>query len=316
MLIELFLVYGEELLKYDFGPQHPLTSARLALFWRILKGSGMLERESIFLTEPEMAIEEDVLFFHSKDYVDFVKKASERGYGLLDYGDTPAFKGVYEAAGYVAGSTLKVLDAIASNSAEHAFNPMGGLHHARRDSAGGFCVFNDPGIAVAKALEKGIGKILYVDIDAHHGDGVLYGFYEDPRVFIVDVHEDGRFLYPGTGFRYEEGAGEAKGTKVNIPLLPGSGDEELLSALEGARSFMEHSEAELILLQCGADGLETDPLTHLKYSLDGHRRAIELIHGVAHDICGGKLLALGGGGYDEEATARAWLGLVDELSKP
>lgn len=302
------------MLKYSFGGSHALRSDRMLAFWSALQGARVLEHDDLVLGEPVLAEEAEILLFHTKEYIEFVKRASRSGIGYLDYGDTPAFKGVYEAASYVVGSTLQGLRAVMSGEAEHAFNPMGGLHHARRDRAGGFCVFNDPSIAIAAGeREYGLERILYMDIDAHHGDGVLYGFYEDPRVFIADVHEDGRFCYPGTGFRWETGAGEAKGTKLNIPLKPGAGDLELEGAIGEIEEFADRAEPELIVLQCGADGLCGDPLTYLCYSLEGHRNAVKLAHDLARRHCDGKLLALGGGGYNRASTAKAWLGVVEEL---
>jgi len=261
-----------------------------------------------------MATREEVEAFHDPEYVEFVRRVSERGTGYLDYGDTPAFKGVYEASMWVVGATLTALEAVISGRATRSFNPIGGLHHARRDRASGFCVFNDVAIAIAIALEAhSVERVLYVDIDAHHGDGVFYGFYDDPRVWIFDVHEDGRYLYPGTGFRHERGSGDALGTKLNYPLPPGAGDQELLKAMEELESFASEASPDLIILQAGADGLASDPLTHLLYSTKGYVAAVSKVRELANELCNGRLVAVGGGGYDRRALAQAWIGLIEEL---
>ncbi|MGH9909994.1 MAG: acetoin utilization protein AcuC, partial [Nitrososphaerales archaeon] len=191
------VMYGDALAKYGFGGSHPWGSDRLYAFWSKFQSDGLDKMENIVIEEPVMADEEALLNFHSKAYVEFVKKASVFGQGFLDYGDTPAFKGVFEATSYVVGSTLKALDMVMKKKVDHAFNPIGGLHHARREFAGGFCVFNDIGVAIAAARNNyNVKKVAYIDIDAHHGDGVFYEFNNDPNVFIVDVHEDGKYLYP------------------------------------------------------------------------------------------------------------------------
>jgi len=314
-MTELCLIFGEELLLYSFGPGHPMRSDRITSFWKELEKSGLLRDREIEVCNPVMAKREDLLLFHDEEYVRFVEEASRRGIGVLDYGDTPAFSGVFEASCYVVGSTLLGLEKVMRKDALHAFNPMGGLHHARKNAAGGFCVFNDVAIAISKALrDYCVEKLLYVDLDAHHGDGVLYGFYDDPRVYIADVHESGRFLYPGTGFREEKGKGKAEGTKLNIPLNPGDGDEELLLAIEEVRSFARKVKPDIIIIQCGADGLSSDPLTHLRYSHEGHRLAVQAIHELAHELCEGRLVATGGGGYNRKDTAIAWVNVVDVLT--
>ncbi|MBI4258730.1 MAG: acetoin utilization protein AcuC, partial [Thaumarchaeota archaeon] len=236
---------------------------------------------------------------------------SKVGSGYLDYGDTPAFPGVFEASSYSAGSTLRGLDMVMKSEIDHAFNPMGGLHHARRDRAGGFCVFNDAALAIVRAKQHyHVKKVLYVDIDVHHGDGVFYELYDDPAVFIADIHENGKFLYPGTGFEFETGEGEAKGTKLNLPLAPGSGDKEFKEAFDQVIRFAQVAKPDLIVMQTGADGLKDDPLAHLQYSEEAHRYASSFLHTFAHSCCGGKIIAMGGGGYVVENCSRAWMAVV------
>ncbi len=268
------------------------------------KSSNLPRRERTYL-----------LLFHSKEFVDLVRDSSKRDeHTLLDYGDTPSFKGVYDASLFVVGSTLKCLKlAVEGNGETHFFNPVGGLHHARRERAGGFCVFNDCSIAMLKALSSGMAKVAYVDIDAHHGDGVFYGFESDPRIVIGDIHEDGRYLYPGTGFATETGKGTAKGTKLNIPLTPNSGDQEFIEAFDRLETFLRGFKPEMIFLQCGADGLEGDPITHLKYTKEAHSYATRKLHALAHELCDGRIIAMGGGGYNPENVEAAWSSVIHEL---
>jgi len=304
---DIGLYYGEELLRYSFPEPHKFNKQRITSFWEAVQILGLLERREIRVMKPVLASEELLELFHTKEYVDFVKRMSEIGSGLLDYGDTPAFKGVFEAASYVVGSAVDAVDKVMNDVVGHCFIPVGGLHHARRDRAAGFCVFNDIGVAIAYAKKKyGLSRILYVDIDAHHGDGVFYEFYDDPTVWIADIHEDGRYLYPGTGFREEDGSPRAPKTKLNIPLPPGSTDKEFVEAFKEVEEFARKVGPELILFQCGADGLEGDPLTHLKFTYRAHRHAAEVLHEIAHHFCKGRLVATGGGGYDEKNTAAAW----------
>jgi len=301
------VLFGPQLTLYSFGPHHPMNSSRILKFYELLP-------EGFVLLDPVMVGEEEIALFHRRDYIEFVKRMSERGSGYLDYGDTPAFKGVYEASAYVVGSTLRALDSVLTGEVDHAFNPMGGLHHARRGSAAGFCVFNDIGVLFEAARRRGLRKILYIDIDAHHGDGVYYEYEGDPEIFIVDVHEDGRYLYPGTGFEWERGKGEAEGTKLNITLKPGDGDSEFLARFEEAEEFMRGISPDLVVLQCGGDCLEGDPLTHLRCSPKVHKKVARVAHEIAHEKAGGRLVALGGGGYNPERVSLAWIDVIREMS--
>jgi acetoin utilization protein AcuC len=303
------VVIGKELSNYSFGEKHPLNSKRLDAFWSKLTLSDAMRSGGLKLLSPALTDERTVSSFHENDYINFVKKSSVTGSGYLDSGDTPSFKGVFDASLYAVGSTLLALDTVINkaNGIVHAFNPIGGLHHARRNAAGGFCVFNDIGIAIVQAREKyNIKKILYVDIDAHHGDGVFYEFEDDPDISIADIHEDGSFLYPGTGFESETGLGAAKGTKLNLPLQPGATDRDFLSAFTKIESFIESMKFELIIFQCGSDGLSGDPLTHLKYTDKSHEYAAQVLHRIAHEKSSGRIIGLGGGGYNNHNLATAW----------
>jgi acetoin utilization protein AcuC len=291
-----------------------MNRTRTRLFEESLRRAAAVRDGGIRVIAPKRSRDEDLVLFHTQRYVDFVKEASKAGEGYLDFPDTPAFPGVYEASLYSVGSTLYGMEAISDGSFDHFFNPVGGLHHAARDRASGFCVFNDAAIAVAKALKTGFDRVAYVDIDAHHGDGVYYGFESDPRVIIADIHEDGRTLFPGTGAEGERGKGEAVGSKLNIPLRAGSGDREFFEAFERVRRFIEESRPQFILFQCGADGLRGDPLSHLRYSAAAHALASERLHELAHDLCDGHIMALGGGGYSADNVDAAWSAVVAELS--
>jgi len=212
---------GEALARYGFGEGHPFGPDRMDAFWKEAVRQGLNKR--VVITDPVQAIEELIHRFHTSAYIERVKTLSETGEGFLDYGDTPAFKGVYEAASTVVGSGLAAIETVMQGEYPRCFIPIAGLHHARRDMAAGFCVFNDAGVLI-EALRSiyGIKRIAYADIDAHHGDGVFYAFEDDPDVWIADIHEDGRYLYPGTGHADETGKGGAKGSKLNLPLLPGA----------------------------------------------------------------------------------------------
>jgi acetoin utilization protein AcuC len=292
-----------------------MNKRRLEAFRLQAEATGLTKAPQIQWVEPTRAGRELLTLFHTDRYVKFVERASEQGTGFLDNGDTPAFTGLYDATAFVVGSTANLLDLMLRGNVDHSFNPMGGLHHARRDRAGGFCVFNDAGIAIELARHRhGLKRILYVDIDAHHGDGVFYEYYRDPDLWVADIHEDGRYLYPGTGGSTETGGPDASGTKLNIPMPPGAGDEEFATAFERVEKFATKAAPELVILQCGADGLRGDPLTHLAYTAAAHRRAAVRLHDVAHRHCAGRLLALGGGGYNPANVAEAWTAVIRGIS--
>ena len=300
---------GADLGRYGFGGGHPLNPERLEAFWQGFKAAGLEPAATV--CAPIQAERTAIERFHAPAYIERVIRQSKTGEGYLDYGDTPAFPGVYEAAATVVGSTLDALDRLMHGHCRRAFVPIGGLHHARRDSAAGFCVFNDCGVAI-ETLKSIYHQthIAYVDIDAHHGDGVFYGFEDDPTVIVADIHEDGRFLYPGTGAAHETGKGLAVGTKLNIPLLPHSDDKDFRQAWSRVEDFLIHAKPSFILFQCGADSLADDPLTHLGYSPKAHAYAAERLCEIADRYCQGRILGLGGGGYNLRNIAAAWTAVV------
>jgi acetoin utilization protein AcuC len=309
---ETCVYYGEALGRYGFGDGHPFGTDRLSAFWRELRRQGL--EDSVAVCTPVEATREAIERFHTRAYVDRVIAQSQSGWGYLDYGDTPAFAGVFEAAACVVGSTLDAVERVMAGACRSAFVPIAGLHHARRDRAAGFCVFNDCGVAIETLLGRhGLERVAYVDIDAHHGDGVYYGFEEDPRVLVADIHEDGRFLYPGTGFADEVGRGPAVGTKLNLPMPPAAGDSEFLAAWERVESFLRAARPQFVLLQCGADSLAGDPLTHLRFSVDAHAHAARRLRALADELAAGRLVALGGGGYNRDNLGRSWTAVVRAL---
>ena len=302
------LIYSDRFLDYNFGPSHPLRPVRVQLTHDLLKAKGILEGPTVSTLPPETATEQQILSFHEKEYVDLVKRYSEKGSGLLDMGDTPAFKGCYEATSLVVGASLKACDLLMQGKFAHAFNPSGGLHHAHPERASGFCIFNDPAVSIADLKSKhGVKRIVYLDIDAHHGDGVMYGFYDDPGVLDIDFHESGRYLFPGTGFPDETGAGKGVGFKVNVPLPPGTGDDAYLGAFQNiVPDLVRKFNPEIILVQCGADGHIDDRLAHLRMTTWTYGGIIREMHGLAHELCNGRFLLFGGGGYTLANVPRVW----------
>ncbi|HKZ74302.1 MAG TPA: acetoin utilization protein AcuC [Steroidobacteraceae bacterium] len=306
------VVASERLSRYGFSDGHPFGPDRYAAFMREFEARGLESRTTVL--EPRDASYEELLAFHTPEYVDFVRERSESGQGYLDAGDTPAFRGVYEAAACVVGATWVAAEAIASGRFRRAFVPIAGLHHAARDHAAGFCVFNDCGVAIELLRRRaGLRRIAYVDIDAHHGDGVFYAFEDDPDVIFADLHEDGRFLYPGTGDATETGRGAAAGTKLNVPLPPGSDDATFAAEWPRVLAHVRKFEPEFILLQCGADSIEGDPITHMRFSPAAHARAARDLAAMADELGHGRVLGTGGGGYNRVNIARAWNGVVEGL---
>jgi len=306
------LVSGPQIAAYGFPGGHPFGPDRHAAFIGELERSAA--RDRLERLAPVSATEAELLSFHTPGYVARVRAMSAAGSGYLDAGDTPAWPGVYEAAAYVVGATLLALRRIAGDGPPRAFVPIAGLHHAARDAAAGFCVFNDCGVAIEIARsELGMRRVAYVDIDAHHGDGVFYAFEDNPAVAFADIHEDGRYLYPGTGQRDETGKGDAVGTKLNIPLPPGADDQAFLAVWPDVEAHIAAAEPELIILQCGADSLGGDPITHLRFTEAAHAHAAARLRVLADRFAHGRLLALGGGGYDRGNLGRAWTRVCEAL---
>jgi acetoin utilization protein AcuC len=303
---------GADLARYGFGQGHPFGPDRLDAFWKQAQAAGLDARVKCCI--PVAAGRDSLERFHTREYVDRVIHQSQTGAGFLDFGDTPAFPGVYEAACYVVGSVLDAVQRLQADQCRHAFVPIAGLHHARRDSAAGFCVFNDCGIAIETLREVyGLQRIAYVDIDAHHGDGVFYAFEDAPWLVFADLHEDGRYLYPGTGAADETGRGAARGTKLNIPMPPAAGDDAFRAAWRRVESLLDEFRPGFNLFQCGADSISGDPITHLAYTPAAHGYAAAGLCRLADRHSSGRLLAMGGGGYNRRNLALAWSAVLEAL---
>jgi acetoin utilization protein AcuC len=300
---------GEKYFGYGFA-DHIFSPQRHYRVLEEIKRRNLLEHETLVKVKTKAASEEILKLFHAEEYIRRVKDLSAKGEGYLDYGDTPATMSIYEKACNVVWAAVEGIKEVWRGKIKKSFNMVGGLHHAFPERAAGFCVFNDVAIAIKHGLENlRIEKILYIDIDAHHGDGVFYGFYTNPKVWIADVHQIG--LFPGTGFRDETGEEKAKGTKINFPLIAGSGDEELLRCVQEIIKFGKRCEPEIILLQGGVDGFKEDPLTHLNYTLKGYLEAVKKISELAEGVCEGKLMFFGGGGYNYQNCAKAWSSVLE-----
>ena len=300
------LVYGPRSTTYDFGPAHPLTPRRFGTGISLLESLGAVPNLA-----PEPASDDELEWIHEARYLEVVKAFSRQP--LADHragigpGDTPAFAGMHEASASVAGGSLRAMEAILRGDALHAFHPGGGLHHAMAARASGFCVYDDPALAIARARRDGL-RALYIDLDVHHGDGVQSIHWNDPGVLTVSIHESGHSLFPGTGFADELGGPGAEGSKVNIALDPGTGELGWLEALEIALPALANAfQPEVIVSQHGADAHAWDPLAHLNVTTTAMGRAAHLIDSLAHLHTGGRWLATGGGGYDVyRVVPRVW----------
>jgi acetoin utilization protein AcuC len=313
MSAPLALFVGDLLASYGFPDGHPLGIDRQGAFWSEALKLGLDKR--VQLLTPRLATREELERFHTTEHVSWVKLRSEIGEGYLDYGDTPAFPGVFERGAAVAGTAIEGLERVMAGEASRTFQPIGGLHHARRGRSAGFCVFNDLGVVIDSLRSRfGTRRIGYVDIDVHHGDGIYYPYEADPGLIVVDIHEDGRFLYPGTGHARETGAGDAAGTKLNLPLPPRAGDPEFFAAWEKGLAHLQRYKPEFLILQAGADGLAGDPLADLQLTPAVHARVARDLRRLADELCGGRLMAFGGGGYDLGNLAAAWTAIARELA--
>ena len=303
------LVFGPRSLDYDFGPAHPLTPRRFGPGIDLLRALGAEPGLA-----PEPAPDDELLWSHTRHYVDVVRRFSELDHGFMEAeagigsgGDDPPFHGMHDAAAAVAGGSIRAVEAILRGDVQHAFHPGGGLHHAMPGRAAGFCIYDDPALAIARARQAGL-RVLYVDLDVHHGDGVEAIHAADPGVLTLSFHESGRYLFPGTGFVDEVGEGRAAGTVVNVPLEADSGEDAWLAAV---RSILPEVAAafgpDLIVSQHGADSHAWDPLAHLRNTTTAMGEAARLVDAVAHRFCAGRWLATGGGGYGVYAVVpRMW----------
>ena len=314
------VAYSDGFLRYDFGGGHALREVRVRLAHDLLCAYGLVSEGDRLAFVP--ATREDLLSAHTARYVDAVRGLPERPvreaaeFGLGP-GDNPIFAGMYDAAALQVGATIGACEAVVSGATVRAYNLGGGFHHAMADRASGFCIFNDPAIGIRRLLDRHrVRRVLYLDIDAHHGDGVQAHFYRDPRVITISLHEDGRFLFPGTGFVSEIGEGEGRGFSVNVPLPPGTADAGYRAAFDAivpplARAFRP----EVIVTQTGADAHAGDPLTHLALSTAAYEHVARTVDELSRELCGARWIAVGGGGYDVTACARVWTLIYAAMAK-
>ena len=307
------IVWDEGLLGYDLGGAHPLNPVRLDLTIRLARSLGVLD--GVTMLPPEPCPDEELRRIHTASYLDAVKSAPDArrpvGHGL-GTSDNPIFDRMHEASALVAGGSLLGASKIVSGEVDRAVNIAGGLHHAMPDYASGFCVYNDPALAIAWLLDHGVRRVAYVDIDVHHGDGVQAAFVQDPRVLTISLHQDPFTLFPGTGRPNEVGRGEAAGTAVNVALPGGTGDADWLRAFHAVVPGLLRTFApEVLVTQHGADTHVEDPLAHLELSVDGQRAAHRALRELAEQLAGGRWLALGGGGYSlYRVVPRSWTHLL------
>ncbi len=300
-------IYTDAYLDYDYGLTHPLKIIRLKLAYELIQATGLLKLPSVQYIPTRKAEEEDLAFFHTREYLSILKEASEGRFQASVYhyglgpGDNPVFKGVYEWSLWVTGATLQAVDFVASGEGGTAFNIAGGLHHALESRASGFCYINDPVIGIMKLLKKG-KRVVYLDIDAHHGDGVQKAFYRTDQVLTISLHETGHTLFPGTGFEYEIGEGAGEGYSVNLPFLPYTDDEIYLWAFEEiVPPLIQAYRPDVLVTQLGVDTFYNDPLTKLSLTIQGFEKVLRRIKSLSIPWA-----ALGGGGYDVSNVARAW----------
>jgi acetoin utilization protein AcuC len=309
------VIWDDAFTAYDFGPTHPMAPVRLDLTTRLARALGILDH--VDLVCPEAASDDVLATVHDRDYIAAVRRASadptsadvDRGLGTED---DPAFAGMHEASARIAQGTLEICRGVWQGDIDHGVNYCGGLHHAMRTHASGFCIYNDVGVGIQWLLDHGAQRVAYVDIDVHHGDGVERMFWDDPRVLTVSIHESGQHLFPGTGWPADVGGPSALGTVANVALPPATGDSSWLRALESvAVPLVRGFDPDVLVSQHGCDTHMHDPLAHLAITVDAQRRAHETLHDLAHEVAGGRWVALGGGGYElVEVVPRSWTHLT------
>lgn len=300
-------IYTDDYLRYDYGPTHPLRIIRLKLTYELIKAYGLLDLTEVEVIQTEKAKEEDLLRFHQKDYLAILKKANQGtakedfyAYGLGP-GDNPVFPGLFDWSLLVTGATIQAVEYVADGKGRIAFNIAGGLHHAMRNRASGFCYINDPVVGILRLLDRGL-RVVYIDLDAHHGDGVQKAFYDTDQVLTISLHESGHTLFPGTGFEFETGEGKGEGFSVNLPFPPYTEDETYLWAFEEVVPELIHLfKPDIVVTQLGVDTFYDDPLTNLRLSIYGFEKVCRRIKDLAP-----RWIALGGGGYQISNVARAW----------
>ncbi len=311
------VVWAPAMTAYNFGHSHPMAPERMELTAKLAGSLGLLALDHVTVAAPEVATDEELQSVHTPEFVAAVRRVSEnpgapdeaRGLGTED---DPAFAGMHEASARLAGGSLLAAAAVLDGSALRAVNFGGGMHHASRDRASGFCIYNDAALAIQRLLDGGVRRVAYVDVDAHHGDGTQSIFWDDPRVLTISLHESGLTLFPGTGFANEIGGPNAQGSAVNVALPAGTADAGWLRAFHAVvPQLVGAFEPEVIVSQHGCDSHRLDPLTHLNISVDGQREAATAIGNLAARYCGNRWISTGGGGYNVVSVVpRSWSHLI------
>lgn len=316
------LIWGDDDLKYDFGPDHPLKPIRVVLTVELIRSCGLVDADDVRTLPRAPFSTDDVLTMHEPAYVEAVMAASEDpegGAGFefgLGWGDNPTFRGMHDASLEVCGASVAAASAVWNGEVLHSFNPAGGLHHAMPGRASGFCIYDDPVAGINWLLDHGARRVAYVDVDTHHGDGVQAFYYRDPRVLTISLHESGHYLFPGTGFSDEVGEGDARGTALNVPLEPGTTGDIWLSAFDAVvPDALSAFDPDVLVTQLGCDTHATDPLAHLGLITDDYMKIASRLHDLAHRHAEGRWVAVGGGGYQlASVVPRAWTIYFAELS--
>lgn len=307
-------IYDEALAREIFRPDHPLKPVRVRYLYELLEAYQVFDGVWRWVAPPRPATEERILAVHSPDYVEIVRRYDREKsvpehalarYGITSYGDTPPFDGMYDYALLVCGASLEAARLVVEGQAGVAFNAAGGVnHHAHRDHASGFGIFNDAAVAIAWLRELGL-RVAYVDIDVHHGDGVEAIFEDDDRVLTISLHESTRSLFPGPrgGFAENIGTERGLGYAVNVPLAPATDDETWLWAFDQVvPPLLGAFKPDVLVTQLGVDTHFRDPLAHLQLTTHGFAAAVQRLVGLSP----GRWVALGGGGYHVPTAVRAW----------
>lgn len=313
------VVFDEQLTSYDFGPSHPMAPVRIDLTMALAREIGVLEHLDV--VGAAAATEDDLARVHSAQYIEKVQNLSSHPSQIdlsvgLGSEDNPVFGHMHEASALIAGASVEAARRVWTGQAPRAVNVSGGLHHAMPSNASGFCIYNDIALAIQWLLDHGAQKVAYVDVDAHHGDGVQKMFWDDPRVLTISIHEGPQTLFPGTGFSAEIGGEGAEGSAVNVPLPPGTSDAGWLRAFHAVvPPLVREFAPDIMVTQHGCDSHMDDPLTNLMLSVDGQRASYLALRDLAEEVCAGKWVATGGGGYAVmDVVPRAWAHLMAIVS--
>jgi acetoin utilization protein AcuC len=311
------VVWEDDLVQYNFGRGHPMAPVRVELTVRLARALGALDHANVSVVAPGYAQDDLLKSVHTPDLIAAVRRCAADPDSLeLEHGlgtdDNPCFPGMHDATARVVSGTVEMAQGVYSGRVDHGVNIIGGLHHGMPERASGFCIYNDVAIAIRWLLEQGVQRIAYVDVDVHHGDGVQHVFYDDPRVMTISLHESPRTLFPGTGYPEETGGPNAGGTSVNVALPPGTTDAGWLRAFHAVvPALLREFQPEILVSQHGCDSHAEDPLAHLALTVDGQRAAYLELHRLAHEICDGRWVVTGGGGYAiVDVVPRAWTHLL------